>query len=401
MKYKKIRVYLTLLAIAIGIAAVISIFAISEGAQDQIKSQLEAFGPRNLVVIPGSISGGSISGGIQLSNFRNPTEGKLYEKDYYNIKSTPPVKYITRRINTQTSIEYKKDNFSATLAGVEPTNFLNMMKIGLAKGRFIEDNERGVAVIGQQYTDGSFFKKNQMDIGSKFYAYADGEKKEFRVIGILDASNQVTKNSIIVNIEDAKEIATKNAKIEKNELSAIGVQIAEGYSLSEAVDIIENKLKATRKLKSDQKDFTIVTVEFILQQVNSILGLVTLFFGFIAGVSFLIGSIGIANTIYMGVIERTKEIGILRAVGATKKDVLLIFLIEGAIFGLIGSIVGILLAFAIGWIVSNFGIWTNITIANIILGITLSTLVGVLASYIPAKVASEIDPIRAISSAGR
>ncbi|MEM4235858.1 MAG: FtsX-like permease family protein, partial [Candidatus Anstonellaceae archaeon] len=183
-----------------------------------------------------------------------------------------------------------------------------------------------------------------------------------------------------------------------DELSAVAFQVADGYELNEVVRELEEKLKSSRKLPLNKKDFTIVTAEFILNQVITIIGAVTLFLSFVSGLAFFIGSIGIANTLYMGVVEKTKDIGIMRAIGASKKDIAKLVIAEGATFGLIGGILGLLVGFIIAQIINQFGFKTTLGLHVAFAAIAVSTLVGIIASYYPAKIAAELDPIKAIST---
>jgi putative ABC transport system permease protein len=393
-KYRKLRTYLTLIAIAIGVCAIVVLMSISDGLIEQIKDQLQAFGPKNAVIIPGDTRFN-----LQTSNFRLPTQGKLYEKDYQTVKLNPAIVYLNKRINFRTSLNYKGQDLTVSVGGVEPEKFFKMMNLSVKKGRLIEQGEEKAAVIGVSFTDKSILKKEQMDVGSIFYL--GDNKTKFKVVGILEDTNAVAKNAIIINIEDAKKIAYDEKKIEENELSAIAFQVADDYELKEVVEQIEDKLKTTRKLPIGKKDFTIVTADFILAQVSSIIGIATAFVGFITGLSFLIGGIGIANTLYMNVIERTKEIGIMRAVGARKRDISYLVLLEGGITGSIGGILGLIIGIIVAQIITQFGFKTKIGFEVVIAAITVSFLVGTLASYWPAKIASELEPIKAISSAGR
>ncbi|MCX8163570.1 MAG: ABC transporter permease [Candidatus Micrarchaeota archaeon] len=396
-RYRKLRSYLTLLAILIGIASVIVIISISDGLIVQIDEQLKAFGPKNAVLIAGDVTR---SGPIQTQNFRMPQEGKITIKDYETIKTHPAIKYITKRINFVGQMEYKKRNITVTVGGIEPEQFFAMTNLSAQKGRIILPQERKVAIVGEAFTDNTIFKDNPVEIGS--FIYLGKSKKKFKVVGVLDPTNVVARNGILVHFEDAKELALEEEKITEDELSAVAFQVAEGYQLNEVVKEIEEKLKTSRKLPIDKKDFTIVTAEFILAQVGTIIGAVTLFLGFISGLSFFIGIIGIANTLYMGVVEKTKEIGIMRAVGATKKDIRNLIVAEGASFGLVGGILGLLVGMIVAQIISQFGFKTYVGIHVVLAALIISIVVGMIASYYPAKIAADLDPIKAISAnAGR
>ncbi|MEM4208963.1 MAG: ABC transporter permease [Candidatus Anstonellaceae archaeon] len=392
-KYRKLRSYLTLLAILIGVVAVVVIISISDGLIAQINDQLQAFGPKNGVLVAGDISRGPT---IQSQNFRAPLEGKITTKDYETIKTHPAIKYITKRINLNTQLEYKKRNLTVSVWGIEPEQFFTMMNLSVQKGRIILPGEKSVAVVGEAFTDNTIFKDNPIEIGS--FIYLGKNKKKFKVVGVLDPTNVVARNGILIAFEDARDLGLEEEKIMKDELSAVAFQVADGYELNEVVRELEEKLKSSRKLPLNKKDFTIVTAEFILNQVITIIGAVTLFLSFVSGLAFFIGSIGIANTLYMGVVEKTKDIGIMRAIGASKKDIAKLVIAEGATFGLIGGILGLLVGFIIAQIINQFGFKTTLGLHVAFAAIAVSTLVGIIASYYPAKIAAELDPIKAIST---
>ncbi len=388
LRHRSLRSYLTVLGIVIGVAAVVSLISISDGLMASVAEQLEAFGPRNAVVTPGDISGMAMSGG----GYAPPSQGKLFEKDLERVRSIPGTIYVSRTLSVRMPLEFKDETITATANGIEPEPFLKMMKISVSEGRFLDENDHGTAVIGRNYADKSIFKRNAMSVGSVFYL---GEnKKKFRVVGILDSSSSVSKSMLVIPFDDAKELAGDT--IMENELSSIRFAVAEGYNFDATIDDVTWTLASSRSVKTDKKDFSIVTSAFILQQVGQIIGVLTAFLGFIIAVSVVVGGVGVANTMYMAVVEKTKEIGTLRAIGASSHVILMLIVLESAILGLAGGAIGLFIGWLISLIVSFFGFKAVISVWLAFSALLFSVLLGVVFGFLPARKAAKLSPVVAM-----
>jgi len=247
-------------------------------------------------------------------------------------------------------------------------------------------------VVGLRYSDKSIFKRDAMAVGSVFYL--GEQKKPFRVVGILDASNSVSKSMLIIPFDDAKELAGDT--IAKDELSSVRFQVAEGYDFDGTIDDVTWALASSRGVKLEKKDFSIVTSAFILQQVGQIIGVLTAFLGFITAVSLVVGGVGVANTMYMSVMERTREIGTLRAIGASSNVILMLVVIESAIIGLAGGIIGLFIGWLASVIVSYFGFKAVVSIWLAASALLCSVFLGVLSGFLPAKKAAAMSPVVAM-----
>ncbi|PIT84233.1 hypothetical protein COU37_04165 [Candidatus Micrarchaeota archaeon CG10_big_fil_rev_8_21_14_0_10_45_29] len=389
LAHRKLRAYLTVLGIVIGIAAVVSLVSISDGLYAGVQEQLEAFGPRNAVVVPGDISGFAISGG----GYAPPSAGRLFDKDAQRVKSIPGVVDAAKGISVRSLLSFKKNNITISISGVEAQPFNKLMKLDILEGRFLGDNDRHVAVIGADYAQGDIFKNDKMGVGSVFYL---GEERiKFRVVGILDPSNSVSGTMIIVPFDDAKELAG-DALLE-GEVSAIRFAVEEGYDVDAVLSRVEANLAGSRGVRLDEKDFSLITADFILEQVGQIIGVLTAVLGFIISISLLVGGFGVANTMFMTVMEKTKEIGTLKAIGATSKDIMLLIILESALIGFAGGSLGLFAGWIISLIASVFDFKTVITPFLAFFAIAFSMGIGIISGILPAYRASKLSPIAAIN----
>ncbi|MEM1804878.1 MAG: FtsX-like permease family protein, partial [Nanopusillaceae archaeon] len=273
-------------------------------------------------------------------------------------------------------------------------------RIGIKYGRFIE--KEGEVILGFRAST-EFFKEN-IKVGDKIQIL----NKTFRVVGILNEAGGMLSNfdrAVFISIKDFKKIYETN-----NQLSHIVIKVRNDYDIEEVGKKVYELLLYLRREREGRETFTIVTPSFYRSIVSETLSTLSLFLLSIAFVSILVGSVGISNTMFTAVMERTKEIGILKAIGARNRDILKIFLFESAIIGLIGSIIGciigILLSLGLQYIVTSYmsstifraGIENFFTIEYTSIGIALliGFLSGTLAGYFPAKRASKLEAIEAL-----
>jgi putative ABC transport system permease protein len=186
------------------------------------------------------------------------------------------------------------------------------------------------------------------------------------------------------------------AQLAKNEVTAVYIKISEGYDPQDVKSAIEQKLASNHHVTLDNKDFTVVTSDFIRKTVGTILDTLSKLLFAITAVATVVGGIGITNTMFMAVLERVREIGILKSIGASNQDIQLIFLTESAFIGLIGGIIGFLIAIAILLIGHEFGLPYLIRIRWVIFVFVFSSFVGIIAGFIPARQAANLDPVEAL-----
>ncbi|MFA5077406.1 MAG: FtsX-like permease family protein, partial [Candidatus Micrarchaeia archaeon] len=179
-------------------------------------------------------------------------------------------------------------------------------------------------------------------------------------------------------------------------VSEIHLRVIPGANISEAEEEITYELMRLHHVTEDNKDFTVMSSAYIAEQVGNITGALGLFLGGIAAISLFVGSIGIANTMFMSIMERTKEIGTMKAVGARNADIMKIFLIEAGIIGIVGGVIGLALSIAVSWGINQFGVPSSITNEVMAGALIFSFAVGLVSGYLPARNAAELNAVEAL-----
>ncbi len=387
LNHQKLRSFLTVLGIIVGISSVILLVGLVQGLKGDVLKQLEDFGPRTIIITPTNPAGGS---GFTPSSLA-PTSGKLLEKDYAKIKKLPEIKSITKVISGQTTVTFKNQSISSGVYGVEASVFADTVPVEIDSGRFLESNDRHVAGLGWNIAD-SFDEKPQ----AQSNIYLAGQK--FKVIGVLKKTGNSfapMDNIVFIPFDDAKELF--NRSLVKDEISAIRLTLKEGSDVDAVAAQIEDILMASHRVTKDDKDFGVITAKFINKQFSGVMDLLSLFLAAIASISLIVGGIGISNTMFMSVLERRKEIGTMKAVGASQVEIRNIFLVESAMIGLAGGFMGLVVAGAIGGILL-YGFNVAFVFDPLAVGgaLAFSITVGLVSGTFPAAEAAKIDPIEAL-----
>lgn len=388
LKHRGLRTWLTLLGVVVGIAAVILLVGLAQGLRASVAEELELFGPDLIVVLPVNLEGGAFAGP---TSFR-PTAGKLFDKDVEVIRKVDGVEVVTKAIYTTADMKYKRDSISSTVYGLETDTYQDTMVLReLDEGRFLEPGDRKVVLIGSAIAYDTF----EEDVQLNSFIEIAGEK--YRVVGILSetgSSYSSVDSMIMISFEDALRIAGDT--IADREVSAVRVKISEGYEPVEVEEDIEWALMKHRGVTEDDKDFSMVSARFIQEQVDSILGALTLFLMIVSGISLLVGAIGISNTMFMSVMERTREIGVLKSVGATSIQIQQLFLMEAAMIGLSGGLLGLAAGALLIQLIALFDFQAVLSVEMAIIAFIVSVGVGVAAGTFPARNASKVPAIEAL-----
>ncbi|MTF38252.1 ABC transporter permease [Cyanobacterium aponinum] len=388
----KMRSSLTMLGIVIGNASVIAMIGIGEAAQRLASEQFETLGANVLFVVPGSRES-------RRTTFEVPKT--LVLDDANAIASqVPTVEEVAPQINSRLLVTYRNRNNNVSIIGTT-SEFLTVRSFDVAQGRFINDSDlkrnNRVAVLGSQIAE-EFFP-NENPIGKRLRV----KNVSFEVIGIMEA-----KGSFLGTNQDetvylplttmANQIVGKTSNYGL-ELSFISVSANSSDSIAAARFQIENLLRLRHKINGED-DFRVETQKDILSIVGTVTSGLTMMLGAIAAISLLVGGIGVMNIMLVSVSERTQEIGLRKAVGATENNILSQFLIEAiiisAIGGLIGTVIGVSGLIVIG-LVSPLP--TAISANTIILAVGVSGGIGLFFGVIPAQQAAKLDPIVALRSA--
>lgn len=396
LSHRKLRTFLTVLGVVIGVAAITGMVSATNAISKVITQEIEKFQTDIIEIIPGKFKlGFSIFPGMAM-------KATLTEKDAEIIKSIAGVKVVSSSLYKSGIVSKGKEKFYLTIMGIDK-NFEKINTIGLLKGRYPENP--GEAVLGYSVAYELFDK----EIGLKEKIYIEGE--EFKVVGIMNKAGGIFKTlDSIVYIRKSKLRELKN--LDKNSVDLIDVKVEEGVDPEEVAREIEYKLAKAHRVPLDEKDFTVFSPEFSKKIAAKISMMMQILLGSLAGISFLVGAIGIANMMFTSVLERTREIGILKAIGASDKQIMFMFLVESGLIGLIGGVIGIMLGYGLGQaflIVRQYMISRTelveytITVPQIeislelsIAALVMSFIIGILAGLIPARRAAKLQPVEAL-----
>ena len=399
--HSRLRSWLTILGIVIGVAAVIAIMSLSTGLQEAINSRLGGLGADILTLTAGFSRGGNFfggggggEGGFGGGSTATTKTPELTINDVQALKSIPDIALIETEIRGTTNASYLGKAGRVTLTGVDPAVWPKITTSTVSSGRMLDQADQNVIVIGGRLASSYFGKP----VGINQMLTINGNS--FRVVGVLNDQS----NSIYMPILMASHvIADKSTGV----YDSITIKIRDANTLNETMTKIENRLMLSRHVTSSTADFSLSSSQQTQQTISSAMSSMSNFLLAIAAVSLIVGAVGVANTMFTSVLEKTKEIGIMKAIGARNKDILLIFLFNAAFIGLVGGILGI----ALGSILSGFmpaliggglpftgrgGSTTIVSLRSVLLAVFMSVFVGVAAGIIPARQASKLKPVDAL-----
>ena len=385
---RKLRAGLTLLGITISIATIFILVSVSLGLQQAVEEQFRLLGTDKFFIQPrGQAAGPGTGGAVELT-----------EKDADVIEKVVGIKEISIWAASPAKIEVDDQIRFTTVVGIDLDTadlFLETGAYDAEEGRVLEKGDTFDVMIGSQYKHNNLFEKPVTARDTILI-----NDMPFEVQGILEPiGNPGDDRLIYMPMDQFRELFQIPERID-----TIVVQVEEQEKLKEIADSVERKLIKSRNVDEDTKDFSILTPEELLASFGTILTIITAFLTGIAAISLLVGAIGIANTVYTSVLERTKEIGVMKAVGAQNKDILLIFLIESGLLGLVGGIFGVLLGTAVSKTIeyiaiNNLGttlLRSVIPIYLIIGSLAFAFLVGAVSGIWPAWKATKVKPVEAL-----
>lgn len=333
LRKRRLRSWLTMLGIVIAIASVFMLISLSLGLQNAIKLQFQQLGADKFFVFPSSLMLAGPGAASQSEDF-TIKDAEVVEK----VNGIDSISYFTFG---NAEVEYKDKKRFLLVIGV-PTDdlsaFSNVEAYKAEEGRFFEEGDKGEIVIGNSFKTEKVYGE-KVHVSDKLTING----KQFKIKAILATlGNPSDDKNILMPYSDFKELFNSGDRIDE-----IFVKIETGENIKEVAERTEKALLKNRDLTKDTKDFSITTPEELLESVGTILNIITGFLLAVAAISLLVGGIGIANTMYASTLERTREIGTMKAVGAKNSDILLIFLIESGLLGLIGGFLGVILGIAV------------------------------------------------------
>ncbi|MBW3011058.1 ABC transporter permease, partial [Candidatus Woesearchaeota archaeon] len=379
MRSRKLRSYLTMIGIIIGVTALIALVTLGQGLQNSVTEQFDKFGTRRLFIGPKIVSG-----------FGTPTGvSELTEKDIDTLKKISYLEYVVPMLSTNYQVEYnnRKESMGVYGIGTEDTKrSFSDLDIDIEEGRFLEENDRYNVVIGYKLAEDMFDKKIHLKSSIRI------NNVKFRVIGIFEEQgDRDTDYSIYIPIDTMREFIGK-----EDAVSAITANVKKGVDLDDAVKKIERELERAR----DDENFQITTPQKIKEQTGMILGIVNLVVSAIAAISLIVGGLGIMNSMYTSVLERTREIGVMKAIGARNSNVFGFFVVESGIMGFVGGAVGIIIGLAMSLglaaAINATGFVTismSVSYSLVVFGLLFSFGLGMMSGALPAIRAARLKPV--------
>ena len=385
----KLRCFLTMLGIIIGVASVITMLAIGQGSKNSIKAQISEMGSNMIMIHPGNMQ----RGGVRQSADDMQT---LEVSDYEALQTLPGIAAISPSVNSSGQLVNGNNNWPSSIYGVTPV-YLDIRKLKVKDGTMFTDHDiqtaAKVCVIGKTVVDNLF--PNGEDPVGRVIRFG---KIPLTIVGVLESKGT---NSMGMDQDDvviAPYTTVMKRILAIDYIQGIFASAVDENKTEETIDEITEVLRMRHKIQEGaDNDFEIRSQQELSQMMNSTSDMMTMLLACIAGISLLVGGIGIMNIMYVSVTERTREIGLRMSIGARGIDILSQFLIEAVIISVSGGIIGILVGCLATWLVHVIAHWpVYIQPYSVLLSFAVCTVTGIFFGWYPAKKAAGLDPIEAI-----
>ncbi|MBW2967915.1 ABC transporter permease [Candidatus Woesearchaeota archaeon] len=388
---RKLRSWLTVIGIFIGIMAVVGLVSLSQGMENAILSEFKKLGTDRIVISPGGANFGPVSAFI--------SPAKFTEEDYDVVQKIRGIEIAARVYSETAYITYKKETKQQLVWGfATDSEYLEFYKtqsqFDIEEGRFLRSSDRYKVVIGWEIAHEWFDK--DIKVGNTIYING----QPFEVVGIHAKTGGLASSDDAVRIplDTAREIFG-----ESDEVTAIFIKVREGFDVDTVAETAKRKLRKFRDVKEGEEDFSVQTSAQVIAAFEAIIGVVQAVLVGLAAISLLVGGIGIMNTMYTSVVERTREIGIMKSVGARNSTIMMIFLFESGLLGTVGGALGVLLGLLISKgaeiVAFQYGIESLQAYMGwpiIAGGLLFAFIVGAAAGTFPALQASRMNPVDAL-----
>lgn len=386
----KMRCFLTMLGVIIGVGAVIAMLAIGQGSKNSIKAQISEMGSNMIMIFPGA----ERRGGVRQSSDDMQT---LKPADYEAIvNQATTIAHITPTVNGSGQWINGNNNYPSQAQGVN-TQFLDIRQRKVAKGEMFTEEDvqtaAKVCVLGKTLVD-NLFPDGSDPIG-KIVRFG---KIPMTVIGVLEEKGYNTMGQDQDDLALVPYTTVMKRVLATDYLQGIQASAVDEEMTEQTIHEITDILRTQHKLRDGEEDnFTIRSMQELAEMISSTSSMMTVLLAAVAGISLLVGGIGIMNIMIVSVTERTREIGLRMSIGATGRDIMMQFLIEAVIISVTGGILGILLGAGATWMISFIAHWpVQIDPSSVILSFVVCTLIGIIFGFYPAAKASNLDPIEAI-----
>lgn len=408
--HSKLRSWLTIIGIVIGVAAVVAIISIGEGMRLELESRLGGLGADLVTVSPGAsratgfLMAGPSGGGSR--QFTSSVSGdddaeNLTVKDIQAIKSVGNVAVVTGTVSGRGDAYYLAEKASVSVQGVEPLGWNAITTSELETGRFLTSSDYSSVVVGSRLANDMF--KQPLAVNRMITI----EDRSFKIVGILKESGSSmggsgSDSTIIMPIDAARDLLDD---VGDEEFDSITVKVDDENLVEDTATAIDERLMATRHVTERTKDYTVSSMKATQETISSTMESAMLFLAAIAMVSLLVGAIGIANTMFTTVLEKTRDIGIMKAIGARNSDIMSIFLMNSALVGIVGGLIGIVVGSAASLLLGAggslpmtrmMGMGTVVTPQILAYGLLVAIGVSIGAGIVPAYRASRLRPVDAL-----
>lgn len=388
MTVNKLRTFLSMLGILIGVAAVITMLALGSGATKSIEEDLSSLGSNLLIIRPGSSNSGGVSLGAAASGV-----SRFSLADVEKLKKIPVVKYASAEISSRAQVVYASHNWNTTITGTSK-DYEAMQKAQPVSGRFFNDQEiekrEKVAVIGKTVNEQLFGQNSPLGKTIKV------NRINFKVIGVLPEKGYERgrdgDDKIIIPITTAMY-----RLMGKNYIDILQTEVISEQQLEPAKTAIVEVLNRAHGWKKEDKKVDIRDMTEVQKAITGTIKTISVLLGSVAAIALLVGGIGIMNIMLVSVTERTREIGLRKAIGAAKKDILSQFLVEAIVMTVCGGLLGVLLGFGISQLIFLLTGWaTEVSLISVVVSTGFSILVGIVFGLWPAKQAANLNTIDAL-----
>ncbi len=412
LRHSKVRSWLTIIGIVIGVASVVAIMSIGAGMQISLESRLGGLGADIITVSPGAsrTTGGFMSrdmdGGSSVaiatgSTGSSNSEAKnLTIKDIQALKAVDNVDIVTGTVSGRGEVYYLAETTTVSVTGVDPVAWNEITTSTLSSGRFLGAGDYNMILVGSRLATRTF--KQSLSVNRVITI----EGVSFKIAGILNESGSMmgggSDSGIIMPIDAARAVLDD---VGPYEFDSIMVKVDDENLVEDTMADIDARLMLSRHVTNKTKDYSVTSSLAMQETISSTLESVTLFLGAIAAVSLLVGAVGIANTMFTTVLERTKQIGIMKAIGAKNRDIMMIFMMNSALVGLVGGVIGLVIGSVASLFVAlpmmgggggGMGVENVVTPQLLVFTLGIAVGIGVVAGLIPAYRASKLKPVDAL-----
>ncbi|MBQ6006058.1 MAG: ABC transporter permease [Selenomonadaceae bacterium] len=385
----KLRTFLTMLGVIIGVTSVIALVSVGMGVKKNILDNISRLGSNMLIVMPGSANRGGMRGAAGSVITLTYDDAEAIKNKIKNVSHVSPT------VQGSYQVVYGHENWNTTVTGVIP-EYVAIQSLELKSGLFFSEHDvdvrNRVAVIGPTVAANLFESVNP--VGKKIRI----GNAPYTIIGVLNSKGQSSGGQDQDDIVLIPLTTAQERLVGVTYVRSINVQVSEADKMDEVQSNIEKLLRQRHRIRTGaEDDFNVRNLTSLMEMMNSSTTMITLLLGAIAGISLIVGGVGIMNITLASVTERTREIGIRKAIGATYSNIMLQFLIESTMISVIGGIIGIGIGVVAAQAISKFGNFTTVISGlSIAASFGFALFVGIFFGMLPARKAARLDPIEAL-----